>query len=125
MFLLGGGGAAADAYSLVVVESDTVQVSALQSVKSDKEQGSVLLVAGCKFPAVFLGKVAFDVFGPPCLTEETLPTWKDERAPSARTSPGHNPGGQFGDKDASPRADVAFSSGIVLSWLSELVYRNR
>ena len=30
--------AAADAYPPVVVESDTVQVSALQSVKSDKAQ---------------------------------------------------------------------------------------
>ena len=35
---------------LVVVESDTSQVS-------------VLPVAGCKFPAVFLGKVALDVVG--------------------------------------------------------------
>ena len=66
MFLLGG--EVADAYPLVVVKSDTVRVS-------------VLPVAGCKFPAVFLGKVAFDVVGlgvgPPCLrvdSEETLLT---------------------------------------------------
>ena len=73
MFLLGGGGgAAADAYPLVVEESDKAQVS-------------VLPVAGCKFPAVFLGKVAFDVVGlgvgPPCLgvdSEETLLTLTDE-----------------------------------------------
>ena len=39
-------------------------------------------------------------------------------SPVGSCSPGHNPGGQFGDKDASPRADVAFSSGRVLSWLS-------
>ena len=48
-----GGGVAADAYPLVVVESDTVQVSVLQSVKSDTAQVSVLPVAGCKFPAVW------------------------------------------------------------------------
>ena len=87
-----------DAYPLVVVESDTVQVSALQSVKSDKAQVSVLPVAGCKFPVVFFGKVAFDVVdlgvGPPCLrvdSEETLLTWTDERAPSAHTAPGVTP----------------------------------
>ena len=66
-----GGGEVADAYPLVVVESDTARVS-------------VLLVAGCKFPAVFLGKVALDVVGlgvgPPCLRvdlEETLLTLMD------------------------------------------------
>ena len=36
-------GGVADAYPLVVVESDTARVS-------------VLLVAGCKFPAVYLGR---------------------------------------------------------------------
>ena len=89
---------AADAYPLVVVESDTVQVSVLQSVKSDKAQVSVLPVAGCMFPAVLLGKVAFDVVSlgvdPPCLrvdSEETLLTWTDEQAPSARTAPGVTP----------------------------------
>ena len=91
-------GVAADAYPLVIVESATVQVSVLQSVKSDKAQVSVLPVAGCKFPAVFWGKVAFDVVGlgvgPPCLrvdSEETLLTWTDERAPSARAAPGVTP----------------------------------
>ena len=59
---------------------------------------SVLPVAGCKFPAVFLRKVAFDVVGlgsgPLCLrvdSEETLLTLTDERAQLARTAPGVNP----------------------------------
>ena len=74
VFAGGGGGAVAGAYPLVVVESDTVQVSGLQLVESDAAQVSVLPVAGWKFPAVFLGKVAliwFDLVGlgdgPPCL----------------------------------------------------------
>ena len=54
-----------------MVESDTARVSGLQMVESDIELVSVLPVAGCKFPAVFLGKVALDVVGlgvgPPCL----------------------------------------------------------
>ena len=48
---------------------------------------SVLPVAGCKFPAVFLGKVAV---GPLCLrvdSEETLLTVIDERAQLARAAP--------------------------------------
>ena len=49
----GGGGVVADAYPLVVVESDTVQVSGLQLVESAAAQVSVLPVAGWKFPAVF------------------------------------------------------------------------
>ena len=61
VFAGGGGGAVADAYPLVVVESDTAQVSGLQLVESDTAQVSVLPVSGCKFPAVFWGKVAFDV----------------------------------------------------------------
>ena len=88
-------GVAADAYPLVVVESDTIEVSILQSVESDKARVSVLPVAGYEFPAVFLGKVAFDVVGlgvgPPCLrmdSEETLLTLTDERAPLARTAHG-------------------------------------
>ena len=56
---------------------------------------SVLPVAGCKFPAVFLGKVALDVVGlgvgPPCLREETLLTLTDERAQLARAAPGVTP----------------------------------
>ena len=63
----------------------------LQLVKSDTPRVSVLPVAGCKFPAVFLGKVALDVVGlgvgPPCLrvdSEETLLTLTDERAQLAR-----------------------------------------
>ena len=83
MFLLGGG--VADAYPLVVVKSDTVRVS-------------VLPVAGCKFPAVFLGKVAFDVVGlgvgPSCLrvdSEETLLTVIDERAQLAHAALGVTP----------------------------------
>ena len=95
MFLLG---VVADAYPLIVVESDTAQVSVRQSFKSDTARVYVLPVAGCKFPAVFLGKVAFDVVGlgvgPPCLrvdSEETLLTLTDERAPSARAAPGVTP----------------------------------
>ena len=42
----GGGGAVADAYPLVVVESDTAQVSGLQLAKSDTVRVSVLPVAG-------------------------------------------------------------------------------
>ena len=79
------GGEVADAYPLVVVKSDTARVSALP-------------VAGCKFPAVCLGKVAFDVsglgIGPPCLrvdSEETLLTVIDERAQLARAAPGVTP----------------------------------
>ena len=59
---------------------------------------SVLPVAGCKFPAVFLGKVALDVVslgvGPPYLrvdSEETLLTLIDERAQLARAAPGITP----------------------------------
>ena len=85
---------AADAYPLVVVESDAIEFSVLHSVESDRAQISVLPVAGCEFPAVFWGKVAFDVVGlgvgPPCLrvdSEETLLTWTDERAPLARAAP--------------------------------------
>ena len=70
-FLLGGGGMeVADAYPLVV-ESDTARVSGLQLAKSDTARVSVLPVTGCKFSAIFLGKVALDVVGlgvgPPCL----------------------------------------------------------
>ena len=54
MFFLGGGGAVADAYPLVSVESDPAVVSGLHTVVS------VLPVAGFEFPAVFSGKVAFD-----------------------------------------------------------------
>ena len=50
----GGRGTVAEAYPLVVVESDTARVSGLQLVKSDTARVSVLPVAGCKFPAVFL-----------------------------------------------------------------------
>ena len=90
--------AVADAYPLVVVESDTARVSDLQMVESDTAQVSVLPVAGCMFPAVFLGKVALDVVGlgvgPPCLrvdSEETLLTLIDERAQLARAAPGVTP----------------------------------
>ena len=59
---------------------------------------SVLPVAGCKFPAVFLGKVALDVVGlgvgPPCLrvdSEETLLTLIDELGQLARAALGVTP----------------------------------
>ena len=41
-----------------MVESDTARVSDLPMVESDTARVSVLPVAGCKFPAIFLGKVA-------------------------------------------------------------------
>ena len=46
-----------------MVESDTARVSDLPMVESDIARVSVLPVAGCKFPAVILGKVALDVVG--------------------------------------------------------------
>ena len=59
---------------------------------------SVLAVAGCEFPAFFLGKVAFDAVGqgvgPPCLrvdSEEALLKRTDERAPLACAAPGATP----------------------------------
>ena len=82
----------------MVVESDSAQVSGLQLVGSDTARVSVLPVAGCEFPAVFLGKVAFDAvglgIGPPCLrvdSEEALLKRTDERAPLARAAPGATP----------------------------------
>ena len=94
----GGGGAVADAYPLVVVESDSAQVSGLRLVESDTARVSVLPVAGCEFLAVSLGKVAFDAVGlrvgPPCLrvdSEEALLKRTDERAPSARAASGATP----------------------------------
>ena len=93
-----GGGEVADAYPLVVVESDTARVSGLQLVQSDTARVSVLPIAGCKFPAVFLGKVAVDVVGLGvgllCLrvdSEATLLTLTDERAQFARAAPGVTP----------------------------------
>ena len=93
-----GGGAVADAYPLVVVESATVLVSGLQLVESDAAQVSVLPVVGWKFPAVFWGKVAFDLVGqgdgPPCLrvdSEEILLTLTEEQAQLARAAPGVTP----------------------------------
>ena len=75
-------------------ESDTARVSDLPMVESDTVRVSVLPVAGCKFPAVFLGKVALDVVSlgvcPPCLqvdSEETLLTLMDERAQLVRAAP--------------------------------------
>ena len=95
LFLLGGGGAVADAYPLVVVESDTGQVSGLQLVESDAAQVSVLPVAGCKFQAVSLGKVAFDLVGlgdgPPCLRD--FADFDRRTSPVGSCSPGRNPGG--------------------------------
>ena len=81
----GGGGEVADAYPLVVVESDTARVSDLPMVESDTARVSVLPVDSSKFPAVFLWKVALDVIGldvgPPCHrvdSEEILLTLMDE-----------------------------------------------
>ena len=73
-------------------------MSGLQLVESDAAQVSVLPVAGWKFPAGFLGKVALDLVGlgdgPPCLrvdTEENLLTLTDERAQLASAAPGVTP----------------------------------
>ena len=83
-----------------MVESDTVRVSALPMVESDTARVSVLPIASCKFPAVFLGKVALDVVGlgvgPPCLrvdSEETLLTLIDEQAEMDRAAPIITPDG--------------------------------
>ena len=60
------------------VEPDPAVVSGLHVVVSDSDR-SVLPVAGFEFPAVFLGKAAFDAVGlgvgPPCFlvdSEEAL-----------------------------------------------------
>ena len=59
----------------MVVESDPAVVSDLRAVVSDSDR-SVLPVAGFEFPAVFLGKVAFDAVGlgagPPCFRVDSL-----------------------------------------------------
>ena len=93
----GGGAAVSDAYSLVVVLSDPAVVSGLRPVVSDSDR-SVLPVAGFKFLAVFLGKVAFDAVGlgvgPPCFrvdSKEALLKQTDERALLARVAPGSTP----------------------------------
>ena len=105
-FLLG---AVADAYPLVVVESDSAQVSGLQLVESDTAQVSVLQLVGSDtaqvsvLPGVssrpfFLGKVTFDAVGlgvcPTCLrvdSEAALLKRTDERALLARAAPGATP----------------------------------
>ena len=114
----GGGGEVADAYPLVVVESDTAQVSGLHMVESDTARVSILPVAGCKFMAVFLGKVALDVVGlgvgPPCLrvdSEETLLTLMDEQAQLVRAAPGVTPVDRSEEWGANPGTDRAFGSG--------------
>ena len=92
LFLLGGGGGVTDAYPLVVVESDTARVSGLQLVKSDTAPVSLLPVAGCKFPAVFLGKVCGQSGRWPAVSPSglggNLLTLTDERAQMARTALG-------------------------------------
>ena len=75
----------------VMVESDTARVADLPMVQSDTAQVSVVPVAGCKFPAVFLGKVALDVVGLRVESEETLLTSMDERAQLVRAAPGVTP----------------------------------
>ena len=105
--VLAGGGEVADAYPLVVVVSDTARVSDLPMVESDTARVSVLPVDGCKFPAVFLGKVALDVVGlgvgTPCLrvdSEETLLTLMNERAQLVRAAPGVTP--EDGSEEGAP-----------------------
>ena len=105
--LAGGGGVVVEAYPLVVVESDTARVSDLPMVESDTARVFVLQVVGCKFPAVFLGKVALDVVGlgvvPPCLrvdSEETLLTLIDKRAQLVCAAPGVTP--ECGSVEGAP-----------------------
>ena len=81
----------------MVVEPDPAVVSGLRVVVSDSDR-SVLPVAGCEFPAVFLWKVAFDVVGlgvgPPCFrvdSEDALQKRTDERALLARAAPTATP----------------------------------
>ena len=77
-----------------MVESDTARVSDLPMVESDTARVSVLPVAGCKFPAVFLGKVALDVVGlgidPPCLRVDSKET-DFNGAQLVRAAPGVTP----------------------------------
>ena len=69
--VLFAGGVAADVCTLVGVESDAIEVSVIHTAESDRAQISVLPVAGCKFPVVFLGVKSPDAVGlgvgPPCL----------------------------------------------------------
>ena len=95
LFLLGGGGGGC---RYIPLGGRRVRLSsgvwpAIGSFRS------VLPVAGCEFPAVFLGKVAFEVvglgIGAPCFrvdSEEALLKRTDERAPLARAAPGATPG---------------------------------
>ena len=82
----------------MVVESDSALVSGLRSVVSDSALSVLPIAAGCEFPAVFWGKVAFDAVGLgvglPCFrvdSEEALLKRTDERAPLARAAPGATP----------------------------------
>ena len=80
-----------------MVESDTARVSDLPMVESDTARVSVLPVAGCKFPAVFLGKVALDVVGlgvgPPCLRVDLeLADFERQTSPVGSCSSGRKPG---------------------------------
>ena len=90
-----------------MVESDTARMSDLPMFESDTARVSVLPVAGCKFPAVFLGKVVLDVVGlgvgPPCLrveSEDTLLTLIDERTQSVHAAPGVTP--ECGSVEGAP-----------------------
>ena len=89
---------------------------------------SVLPVAGCKFPAVFLGKVALDVVGLgvglPCLrvdSEETLLTLMDERAQLVCAAPGVTP--EDGSEEGAPVLELMEHSVLGKSLL--IVCRSR
>ena len=69
------------AYPVVVIESDTAQVSGLQLVESDTSQVSVLPVASRKFPAVFCGLGG------------DFADYDRRTSPVDLCSPGRNPGG--------------------------------
>ena len=108
-----------------MVESDTARVSDLPMVESDTSRVSVLPVAGCKFPTVFLGKVALDVVGlsvgPPCLrvdSEETLLTLMDERAQLVRAAPGITP--EDGSEEGAPVQELIEHSVLGKSLVDSL-----
>ena len=98
-----------------MVEPDTVRVS-------------VLPVAGCKFPAVFWGKVPLDVVGlvvgPQCLrvdSEETLLTLIDERTQLVRAAPGVTP--EDGSVEGAPVLELIEHSVWESPWM--IAYRSR
>ena len=96
--------------------------------ESDTARVSGLPVAGCKFPAVFLGKVDLDVVGlgvdPPCFrvdSEETLLTLIHKRAQLVRAAPGVTP--EDGSVEGAPVLELIEHSFWESPWL--IVCRSR